>query len=222
MLDFAQARRTMVDSQVRTFDVTDRAVLAAMAEVPREHFMPPGREELAYSDLNVPLSDAKAGGASRFMLAPMVLARLIQALEIEPGQRVLDVAAGLGYSSTVLARLGAEPVLLESSEALAQSAKARLSQEGVSAIVWHGPLDQGCPDEEPFDAILINGAVAERPETLLRQLRDGGRLACLSGGDRAGKAVLYLRSGDAFGFRTLFDAAAPLIEEFRPAPGFVF
>jgi protein-L-isoaspartate(D-aspartate) O-methyltransferase len=88
--------------------------------------------------------------------------------------------------------------------------------------VWHGPLDQGCPDEEPFDAILINGAVAERPETLLRQLRDGGRLACLSGGDRAGKAVLYLRSGDAFGFRTLFDAAAPLIEEFRPAPGFVF
>jgi protein-L-isoaspartate(D-aspartate) O-methyltransferase len=222
MLDFAQARRTMVDSQLRTFDVTDRAVLAAMGEVPREHFMPAGREQLAYMDQNVPVSDSKADGVARFMLAPMVLARLIQALEIESGSRVLDVAAGLGYASAVLARLGAETVALESSEALADSARARLAEEGAAVTVRQGPLDRGCAEDGPFDAILINGAAAERPERLLQQLRDGGRLACLTGGDRAGKAMLYVRSGDAFGFRTLLDAAAPELPEFRPAPGFVF
>ena len=221
MLDFAQARRTMVDSQLRTFDITDRAVLAAMAAVPRERFVPAGREDLAYSDQNLPVSGSNLDGVARFMLAPMALGRLIQALEIEPGDRVLDVGAGLGYSSAVLARLGAEPIALESSAALAEAAGARLAAEGA-VKVRQGSLDRGCPEDGPFDAILINGAVAQRPETLLQQLREGGRLACLTGGDRAGKAVLYLRSGDAFGLRTLFDAAAPELPEFRPVPGFVF
>jgi protein-L-isoaspartate(D-aspartate) O-methyltransferase len=222
MLDFAQARRTMVDSQLRTFDVTDRAVLAAMAAVPREHFMPAGREEFAYSDLNLPVSDSHAGGGARFMLAPMVLARLIQALGIEPGDRVLDVGAGLGYTSAVLARLGAEPLALESDAALAEAARARLATEGESVEVRQGQLDRGCPEDGPFDAILINGALAQRPDTLLRQLGEGGRLACLTTGDRAGKAVIYLRTGDTFGLRTLFDAPGPELREFRPVPGFVF
>ena len=220
MLDFAQARRTMVDSQLRTFDITDRAVLAAMGEVPRERFMPAGREGLAYSDQNACVSQNQSEADARFMLAPMALGRMIQALQIEPGQRVLDVAAGLGYASAVLARLGAKPIALESSETLVQSATERLAAGGV--LVRQGRLDRGCPEDGPFDAILINGAVAQRPEALLRQLRDAGRLACLTGGDRAGKAVLFVRSGDAFGLRTLFDAAAPELPEFSPAPGFVF
>src|SRR4051812_26002826 len=222
MLDFAQARRTMVDSQLRTFDITDRAVLAAMGEVARERFMPPGREELAYIDQNVCVWAGQGGADARFTLAPMVLARMIQALQIEPGQRVLDVAAGLGYASAVLARLGAKPVALESSEALVQAATERLAPEAAGIPVRQGPIDRGCPEDPPFDAILINGAVAQRPEALLRQLRDGGRLACLTGGDRAGKAVLFVRSGDAFGLRTLFDAAAPELREFCPDLGFVF
>jgi protein-L-isoaspartate(D-aspartate) O-methyltransferase len=85
-----------------------------------------------------------------------------------------------------------------------------------------GPLERGSAEDGPFDAILVNGAVAERPEALLRQLGEGGRLACLTGGERAGKAVLYMRTGDAFGLRTLFDAAAPELMAFRPAPSFVF
>jgi protein-L-isoaspartate(D-aspartate) O-methyltransferase len=222
MLDFAQARRTMVDSQLRTFDITDRAVLAAMGEVPRERFVPSGREELAYIDQNICVWGSQGVADARFALSPMVLARMIQALQIEPGQRVLDVAAGLGYTSAVLARLGAKPTALESSDALVQAATERLASEAAGILVRQGPIDRGSPEDGLFDAILINGAVAQRPEALLRQLRDGGRLACLTGGDRAGKAVLFVRSGDAFGLRTLFDAAAPELPEFSPAPGFVF
>ena len=113
MLDFAQARRMMVDSQVRTFDVNDLAVLAAFDEVPREGFVPAGRESLAYMDQNLPVSDGDGPGERRFMLAPMVLARMIQALELAPGQRVLDIGGGLGYSAAVLLRLGCSVIALE-------------------------------------------------------------------------------------------------------------
>jgi protein-L-isoaspartate(D-aspartate) O-methyltransferase len=221
MLDFAQARRTMVDSQLRTFDVTDRAILAAMGETPREHYMPSGRESLAYSDLNVPLSDPR-GSEPRVMLSPMVLARLIQALNIRSGARVLDVASGLGYSSAVLARLGASVVALESDASLAELSRKRLAQDVQTVLVNSGPLIAGCPGDGPFDAILINGAVHSRPEPLLQQLREGGQLACLLAGDGPTRAVIYLRSGGAFGAKTLFEATAPELAEFRPAPAFVF
>ena len=110
MVDFTQARRTMVDSQLRTFDVNDISLLDAMDDVPREHFVLPGREQLAYSDLELPVSE---GADRRFMLSPMVLARLIQALEIDGGDQVLDVASGRGYSSAVLSELGAYVTALE-------------------------------------------------------------------------------------------------------------
>src|SRR5918995_1381193 len=120
MLDFAQARRAMVDSQLRTFDVFDIPVLAAMEAVPRERFVPAGRESLAYIDQDIPVSDGIAGVERRFMLKPMVLGRMLQALDIEAGVKALDVACGLGYSSAVLAQLGAKVVALESVEPLAQ------------------------------------------------------------------------------------------------------
>jgi protein-L-isoaspartate(D-aspartate) O-methyltransferase len=221
MLDFAQARRTMVDSQLRTFDVTDRAILNAMGETPREHFMPAGRETLAYSDLSIPLSDPR-GPEQRVMLAPMVLARLIQALDLRPGARVLDVASGLGYASAVMARLGMSVVALESDAALADRGQAALAGEAGSVVMKIGPLLQGCPQEAPFDAILVNGALSGPPQTLLQQLKDGGRLACLGRSDGTGKALLYVRSGDAFGSRALFEATAPELAETRPEPAFVF
>jgi protein-L-isoaspartate(D-aspartate) O-methyltransferase len=221
MLDFAQARRTMVDSQLRTFDVTDRSILNAMGETPREHFMPAGRETLAYSDLAIPLTDPR-GPEQRVMLAPMVLARLIQALELKPGARVLDVASGLGYASAVMARLGMKVVALESDDNLAGTARQSLAGDAAAITVKTGPLLQGCSDDGPFDAILVNGALTEPPKHLLAQLRDGGRLACLGRGDGTGKAVLYVRSGDAFGSRFLFEATAPELAETRPEPSFVF
>ena len=193
MLDFAQARRMMVDSQVRTFDVNDLAVLAAFDEVPREGFVPAGRESLAYMDQNLPISDGDGPGERRFMLAPMVLARMIQALELAPGQRVLDIGGGLGYSAAVLLRLGCSVIALETQD-LAEAMRRRLAGvEGVA--VEAGPLDRGCADAAPYDAVLVNGAVETRPETLLRQL-GRARAARLPRGtrtDRAGDSLCALR-----------------------------
>jgi protein-L-isoaspartate(D-aspartate) O-methyltransferase len=220
MLDFAQARRMMVDCQLRTFDVTDKAVLAAFDEVPRERFVAPGHESLAYSDQDLPVSET---AGRRYMLNPMVAGRMIQALEIEPGQKVLDVACGLGYASAVLARLGASVVSLEENDDRADAARRRLAECGVNGVtVAAGALDQGYPDGAPYSAILVNGAVERKPAALLDQLADGGRLVCVEGRGRAAKAMLYVRSGDAFGLRPLFDAAAPLLPAFRTEPGFVF
>lgn len=218
MTPLEAARRTMVDCQLRTFDVSDKAVLAAMAQVPRERFVSGDRGALAYLDQNLPLGSDPAD--PRVALAPMTLARLLQALEVQSGDRVLDVAGGLGYSSAILAALGAKPVLLEPRSDLATAAESNL---GSSAIVRTGPLEKGSPEDGPFDCILINGTIEQRPDALLEQLSDGGRLACLardSGGP--GRAVLYVRSASGIGQRALFDASAPILAAFRPEPAFSF
>lgn len=220
MLDFGRARRTMVDCQLRPFDITDRAVLAAMGEVPRERFMPAGRQELAYSDQTVTLPETVEGSGSRFLLAPMVLARMIQALAIEDGSRVLDVASATGYASAVLARLGARVVALDDAGRAAQALHEPDLAERVT--VRSGPVAAGAPDDGPFDAILVNGAVEIRPDALLDQLADGGRLACLSREGGACRAVLYVRSGEAVGSRPLFEAGAPVLQPFRVAAAFAF
>jgi protein-L-isoaspartate(D-aspartate) O-methyltransferase len=223
MLDFAQARRMMVDGQLRTFDVNDLPLLAAMDDVPRERFAPNDLVSFAYIDKDLPVSDGLDVPERRFMLAPMVLARLIQALDIKSGEKVLDMACGLGYSSAILARLGASMTALEASDALAEAARVRLAQCGFETVtVVAGPLEKGFAAAAPYDAILVNGAVEVKPQALLEQLAEGGRLACVEGRGRAAKAKLYVRSGDAFGARSLFDAAAPALMAFKAEPGFVF
>jgi protein-L-isoaspartate(D-aspartate) O-methyltransferase len=223
MLDFAQARRMMVDCQLRTFDVNDLPLLVVMDDVPRERFVPEDHAAFAYIDRDIPVSDGLEAPERRFMLAPMVLARLIQALDVKKGDKVLDVAGGLGYASAVMARLGASVIALEASEALAKAARERLGQCGVETVrTVAGPLDKGFAEAAPYDAILVNGAVEMKPQGLLEQLGQGGRLACVEGTGRAAKARLYVRSGDAFGARSLFDAAAPPLMAFRAEPGFVF
>ncbi|WP_114946799.1 protein-L-isoaspartate O-methyltransferase family protein [Microvirga calopogonii] len=220
MVDFTQARRMMVDGQLRTFDVNDMSLLDAMDSVPRELFVLPGREDLAYIDQDILVSD---GGESRYMLSPMILGRLIQALAIDAGDKVLDVAGGRGYSSAVLRGLGAQVTALESDEALAAAARQCLSASGAGAVaVVTGPLDQGYAAGAPYDAILVNGSVEVRPEALLQQLAEGGRLVCVKGRGRAARATIYVRSNDAIGERSLFEAAAPLLAPFVQAPGFTF
>ncbi len=220
MVDFTLARRIMVDGQLRTFDVNDIPLLDAMDTVPRERFVLPGREDLAYMDQHILVSD---GSERRFMLSPMILGRLIQALGIEAGDKVLDVAAGRGYASAVFAELGARVTALESDEALAAAARQSLAAAGFADVaVQTGPLEQGSAGNAPYDAILINGAVETRPEELLRQLAEGGRLVCVKGQGRAARATLHVRTGDAFGERSLFDAAAPLLAPFTLKPSFTF
>ena len=217
MIDYAQARRLMVDGQLRTFDVNDITVLDAFDSVPRERFAPPGREGFAYSDQ--PLKLLAAEGGTRVMPAPAVLARMIQALKIKPGLRVLDVATGHGYAAALLEQLGARVVALESDPALAAAARERL---GPGVQVVDGPLADGAAAEGPYHAILIEGRVETRPQGLLDRLTDDGRLVCVYGPDRGAKATLFVRAGDAFGARPLFDAALPALKAFAAERAFTF
>jgi protein-L-isoaspartate(D-aspartate) O-methyltransferase len=223
MLDFAQARRNMIDGQLRTYDVNDIPVLNVMGALPRDRFVAPGHEGFAYSDQDTPVSDGVDGAERRLMLKPMVTGRMIQMLGVVAGSKALDVAGGLGYTAAILARLGARVTALESSEAMARAARQRLADcgiEGADAVA--GPLERGWPDGAPYEVILLNGLVEGRPQALLDQLADGGRLACLERVGSARRAMLYVRSGDAFGARSVFDAAGPTLPAFRAEPGFVF
>ena len=221
MVDFAKARRMMVEGQVRTSDVTDLALIDAMLAVPRERFVPADQEKLAYLDLDLPVGQAPGQG-SRRMLKPMVLAKLIQAAELQPTDVVLDVACATGYTAAVLARLAARVTGLEEDAALAAVAKRALSDlaPGNVAVVT-GPLTAGWSAGAPYDVILLEGATEIVPRSLFSQLRDGGRLLCVEGRN-PGKAMVYRSvAGDVTG-RLIFDAAAPLLPGFVEPPAFVF
>jgi protein-L-isoaspartate(D-aspartate) O-methyltransferase len=220
MIDFAAARRMMVDGQVRTADVTDLRLLAAMGDVPRERFVPASKAELSYLDLDLPAGDG-ASRAGRCLLKPMVLAKLIQLSEIAATDHVLDVGCATGYSSAVLAQLAGSVVALEEDRTLAQTAEQVLASRS-NVKVATGPLIAGWPAAGPYDVILMQGATEIVPETLLRQLKNGGRLACILGPGPQRKAMLYRNTdGEASG-RPMFDAAAPLLPGFKQAQSFVF
>jgi protein-L-isoaspartate(D-aspartate) O-methyltransferase len=215
MDDFAAARRNMVDCQVRTQDVTDLRVIDAFLQVPRERFVPPGKQGLAYVDYEVPLGE---GAKARRLLKPVVLAKLIQAAGPRSTDRVLDIAGGSGYSAAVWAKLAGEVTALEEDAALARTAQKNL---GDAVTVATGALTAGWVAAAPYDIILLNGACEVIPPAVFQQLKEGGRLLCIMGA-APGKATLYLRDGDNFSSRALFDAAAPLLPGFARAPAFVF
>jgi protein-L-isoaspartate(D-aspartate) O-methyltransferase len=217
MTDFAAARRMMVDGQIRTADVTDLRLLAAMAEVPRERFVPASKMELSYLDLDLPANEA----ATRRLLKPMVLAKLIQMAEISETDHVLDVGCATGYSSAVVARLTGSVVALEEDRAMARTAEQALAALANVKVVT-GPLVTGWPLAEPYDVILVQGAIEVAPTALLRQLKDGGRLACVFGREPSRKAMLYRKTDDEAGARAMFDASAPLLPGFGRTPAFVF
>jgi protein-L-isoaspartate(D-aspartate) O-methyltransferase len=221
-MDFARARRLMVDGQIRTSDVNDMGILAAMLEVPRERFLPAGRAALAYLDLDVPLK-SPPGGPERRLLKPMVLAKLLQAAEVGPADRVLDVGCATGYSCAILARLAGEVIGLEEDAELAAIASATLRELGCSNVsIVTGPLTRGVPEKAPYDVILLDGATEIRPAALFPQLKDGGRLVCVEGRAPIGKGVVYRSDGGEVGGRTVFDATAPLLPGFEKPPVFVF
>jgi len=218
-MDLGQVRSRMVDGQVRTGDVTDLRILAAMQELPRERFAPDHQPELAYADLDLPLG-AQSG---RAMLRARTLAKLLQALAIAPGERALDVGCGLGYGVAVLSHLAGVVFGLEEDSALAAAASKVLAACGIpNASVVTGPLSAGWPREAPYDVILVEGATEIVPRALLEQLNDGGRLACIEGRGLSGKATVYRSAGGAVSGRPVFDAAAPLLPGFAQPPAFVF
>jgi protein-L-isoaspartate(D-aspartate) O-methyltransferase len=217
MFDTANARRLMVEGQIRTADVTDLDLLAAFQAVPRELFLPAWLAELAYVDKDLMV------GKGRALLKPMVLAKLIQAAGVRPTDRVLDVACATGYSSAVLARVAGAVVALEENVALAGEAKEALAAAGVAHVeVEIGALIAGWSAGAPYDVILLNGAAEVLPEVYTRQLNPDGRLACVYGRPPATQAMIFrLIEGRLVG-RPVFDASARLLPGFVAPPAFVF
>lgn len=218
MSGYAQQRRMMVDCQLRTFDVTDRTVLAAFEAVPREAFVDPESVALAYSDAAIQI-----GGSQRHLLKPMVLARMIQALALREGDRVLVVAGATGYGAAVLARMGMQVTLLESDDALVKAAERCLAKLGVAGVeIERGPLEQGLVSKAPYDAIIVEGIVETFPAVLVDQLGPKGKLVALQGDQPATKAVLYRHADQPGTGQTLFDAAGSVLAPFRRPMEFVF
>jgi protein-L-isoaspartate(D-aspartate) O-methyltransferase len=216
MVDYARARRTMVDGQVRPADVTDLRIIAALLDVPREAFVPAARREIAYLDLDVAVNET-----GRALLKPMVFAKLLQAAGITEADHVLDVGCATGYSSAVLAKLAASVIALEQDAALARSAAEMAAQTGNVTVV-SGPLSDGAPHQAPYDAIVLEGASEVVPDSLLAQLRDGGRLVAVVGIAPMSRATIYRMSGGRATAQPLFDAAAPLLPGFVKPAAFVF
>lgn len=216
-MDYARARRTMVDNQVRPADVTDHRIIAALLEVPRERFVAPSRQAVAYLDIDAPAAD----GSARMLLKPIVFGKLLQAAGIKETERVLDVGCATGYSAAVLARLAGQVVALEQDAALARSAASNLAGIGNVTVVT-GPLAGGWPQGGPYDVILLEGRSEVAPEPLCRQLADNGRLLVVIGNAPMGKAAIYSKAGPHVTMVPLFDAGAPVLPGFVKPPEFVF
>jgi protein-L-isoaspartate(D-aspartate) O-methyltransferase len=216
-IDYAAARRAMLDGQVRINDVTSKELQDALAAVPRELFAPKNKRALAYSDIDLPI------GSGRVLMRPRDFAKLVQALEVAPDDVVLDIACGRGYSAAVLARLAAMTVGLESSDELVAKATETLDSLGVthSAIV-KGDLKAGVPEQGPFDVIFVNGAVEVVPDAWLAQLADGGRLGVVVRDRGVGRATVFTRSGGVVGSRVVFDCATPVLPGFERPKTFDF
>ena len=217
-MDFAVARHNMVENQVRPNKVTDGRVLDALEAVPREAFVPDVFKSIAYLD-----GDIDVGGGRR-LLEPMVFARMLQTAAIQAHEVVLDIACGTGYSSAVLSKLASTVVALESDKALVARATALLAEQGADNVaVVEGALAAGDKAHGPYDVIIVEGAVAELPESLTSQLADGGRLLAVTKKPGAvGAATLTLRIGNSLSTRPLFEAAAAPLPGFARKAGFVF
>lgn len=217
-MDYTAARHNMVENQIRTNRVSDPAVTAALAATPREVFLPKPMRGFAYVD-----DDLDVGGG-RFIMEPLVLAKLLQIAQVKPTDVVLNIGDATGYTTAVVSKLAQTVVSLESDAEWAARATAALGELGIdNAAIIQAALDQGYPTQAPYDVILFSGAVAEVPPAICRQLADGGRLAAvIDAGAGLGRGTVMVRVGDTYGKRVVFDAATPTLPGFQARPRFVF
>jgi protein-L-isoaspartate(D-aspartate) O-methyltransferase len=219
MHDFSAYRQNMIESQIRTNQVTDGAVLSVFGDIPREMFVPDRLKPVAYIDEQVPL------GGGRYLVEPMVSSRLVQALGVKRTDKALLVGAATGYMAAILARLAGEVVALEVDSALAAKAVRNLQALGaVNVAVVEGELRLGHAKKAPYDIILCDGAMTALAPALCGQLAEGGRLATVitRAEGVAGYGVLAIKVQNVVSDRALFDAVTPLLPGFAPEPAFVF
>ena len=221
MSGFATARQKMVDGQVRTSDVTDHRLLDAMLTVPREAFVPTDRQGMAYLDLDLDVS--AAGGVKRFLVKPALTAKLLQAAEIKPTDRVLVVGCASGYAAALAAKLASHVTATESEPAVEGNAKQLAAKLGLTNVtVKIAAAALGDPADERYNVILLNGATEVPLDGLCQQLEDGGRLVGVFAISKPARAMIITRSHNDFGARVLFDAAAPVLPGLEQVPEFTF
>jgi len=217
MTDFAARRTMMVDTQVRPSDVTKFPIINAMLSVPREAFVPAQLREAAYVGENVDL------GGGRVVLEPRTLAKMLDALDIQPDELVLDIGSALGYSAAVIAHMAEAVVAVEENPEFATEAQSLLPQLGADNVAVHqGPLAQGAVEHGPFDVIVIEGAVAHLPDALIDQLKDGGRMAALFMEGTLGAVRIGYKIDGHMNWRFAFNAGAPVLPGFERHTAFTF
>ena len=219
-MGFSTARQKMVDGQVLTSDVTDHRILDAMLALPRENFVPESKRALAYLDRDLNVAE---GGSKRFLLKPVLTAKLLQAAELTDTANVLIVGAATGYAAAVAASLAGKVTAIEGDSALCTRAREILADLGLPDVIFKtAEAAAGDPAAAPYDAILLNGATEIMPETLCGQLKEGGRLLGVFAMSQPSRAMIVTRSHGDFGHRILFDAAAPVLPGLERMAAFVF
>ncbi|MGR3320338.1 MAG: protein-L-isoaspartate O-methyltransferase family protein [Pseudooceanicola sp.] len=209
MADFAARRSTMVDTQVRPSDVTKFPIIDAMLSVPRELFVPDDKREAAYLGENIDL------GGGRVLLEPRTLAKMLDALDIQPDELVMDLGAGQGYSAAVIARMAEAVVAVDAADRIG-GAQEILSQIGADNVVLHeAPLDEGAAEHGPYDVIVVEGAAEQLPEGFLDQLKDGGRIACMFMEGQLGTVRIGYKIDGRMSWRFAFNASAPVLPGFE-------
>ncbi|MDZ4093339.1 MAG: protein-L-isoaspartate O-methyltransferase [Paracoccaceae bacterium] len=217
MTEFSDRRTVMVDTQVRPSDVTKFPIIEAMLAIPREVYVPSDKREAAYVGENVRIAPG------RVVLEPRSFAKLLDALDVQPGELVLDLGCGLGYSTAVIARLAEAVIAVEEDEAMAAEAQRTLSAENVdNAAVIVGPLQNGAAKHGLYDVIILEGGVEVMPEALLAQLKDGGRIGCIFMEAALGVARIGYKIDGLITWRPVFNASAPVLAGFEARRGFAF
>jgi len=221
MSDFSTARQNMVDCQVRPSDVTDLRIVDAMLAVPREVFVPERQRALAYLDLDVEVSSG--GSARRFLIKPVVIAKMLQAAEIKDIDSVLVAGCATGYAAALAARLAGRVTATEVDPSLAAKAREVFVQLGLERVtVRAADLAEGDPANAPYDVIVLDGATEVTPDRLYGQLKEGGRLVGVFAMTQPPRAMIVTHSHGDFGSRALFDASAPVLPGLERRPAFVF
>ncbi len=217
MANYQTRRNLMVDTQVRPSDVTKFPIIEALLAIPREEYVPDDKRDAAYVGENIAI------GGGRVLLEPRTLAKMLDALDVQPSDVVLDLGCGLGYSTAVLAQLADFVVAVEDDGARAAEAQEILSSQGVdNAAVFEAPLADGAAKNGPYDVIILQGAVETVPDALLDQIKEGGRIAAIFAEGALGVVRVGRKIDGTVNWRMSFNAGAPVLPGFAKVEAFTF